>query len=86
MASFAKPPDGDFTTRITKPYSGEIGKLASYFNQFMERLENYSNKLKKEIRVRAHAQKALRQSEEMFSKAFNLSPISILILSYPGEK
>ncbi len=86
MASFAKPPDGDFTTRITKPYSGEIGKLASYFNQFMERLENYSNELKKEIRVRARAQKALRQSEEMFSKAFNLSPISILILSYPGGK
>ncbi|WP_457575161.1 cache domain-containing protein [Desulfomarina sp.] len=86
MASFARPPDGDFTARITKPYSGEIGKLASYFNQFMERLENYSNELKKEIQVRARAQKALRQSEEMFSKAFNLSPISILILSYPQGK
>jgi PAS domain S-box-containing protein len=86
MASFAKPPDGDFTTRITKPYSGETGELACYFNQFMERLENYSNELKREIEVRARAQKALRQSEEMFSKAFSLSPISILIISYPQGK
>lgn len=83
MAHLAKTPDGDFTPRITGKYSGEIGKLAGYFNLFMARLERYSNELKKEIHVRTQAELALRQSEEMFSKAFSLSPIGILILSYP---
>lgn len=83
MSHFSNMPNGDFTPRITGEYSGEIGKLAGYFNQFMARLELYSNDLKKEIRVRAQAELALSQSEEMFSKAFNLSPIGILILNYP---
>jgi len=84
MAHLARTPDGDFTPRIAGTYSGEIGKLAGYFNRFMARLERYSNDLKKEIQVRTQAELALRQSEEMFSKAFSLSPIGILILSYPA--
>ena len=83
MSHFSKVPNGDFTPRITGEYSGEIGKLAGFFNQFMARLELYSNDLKKEIQVRTRAELALRQSEEMFSKAFSLSPIGIMILSYP---
>ena len=83
MSHFAKVPSGDFTPRISNEYSGEIGKLAGYFNKFMARLELYSNDLKKEIQVRTQAELALRQSEEMFSKAFSLSPIGIVILSYP---
>ncbi|GAB6191360.1 cache domain-containing protein [Desulfocastanea catecholica] len=83
MLHFSKVPNGDFTPRITGEYSGEIGKLAGYFNTFMARLELYSNDLKKEIQVRTKAELALRQSEEMFSKAFSVSPIGIMILSYP---
>lgn len=83
MAHFSMQPSGDFTPRITREYSGEIGMLAGYFNQFMARLEQYSNDLKKEIGVRTQAELALRQSEEMFSKAFSLSPIGIMILNYP---
>ncbi len=83
MSHFSKVPNGDFTPRITGDYSGEIGKLAGYFNTFMARLELYSNDLKKEIQVRTQAELALRQSEEMFSKAFSVSPIGIMILSYP---
>lgn len=83
MSHFARVPNGNFTPRITGEYSGEIGKLAGYFNQFMERLQGYSNDLQKEIKVRSQAELALGQSEEMFSKAFSLSPIGILIMSYP---
>ncbi len=83
MSHFSKAPDGDFTSRITGEYSGEIGTLAAYFNQFMGRLERYSNELKKEIGERTRAERALRQSEEMFSKAFSLSPIGIMILNHP---
>ncbi len=83
MSHFSMVPDGNFTPRIAGEYSGEIGKLAKFFNLFMARMERYSNDLKKEIRVRTKAEKALRQSEEMFSKAFSLSPFGIMILSYP---
>lgn len=83
MSQFSKVLNGDFTSRITGEYSGEIGTLAEYFNTFMARLELYSNDLKKEIQVRTQAELALRQSEEMFFKAFSLSPIGIMILSYP---
>ncbi len=83
MAHFSKVPNGDFTSRIIGEYSGEIGKLAGFFNQFMARLERYNNDLNSEIQVRTQAEHALRQSEEMFSKAFSLSPIGIMFLSYP---
>lgn len=86
MSQFAKTPDGNFTSRINKDYGGEFGDLAGYFNQFMTRLEDYSNDLKREIGVRKETEEALRQSEEMSSKAFSLSPIGILILSYPKGK
>lgn len=83
MSHLSKVPNGDFTSRITGEYSGEIGKLAGYFNTFMARLELYSDDLKKEIEVRTQAELALRQSEEMFSKAFSVSPIGIMIMSSP---
>ncbi len=86
MSHLSKVPNGDFTSRINGQYSGEIGELAGYFNQFMARLESYSNDLKREFQVRAQAELALRQSEEMFSKAFSLSPIGIMILSYSQGK
>ncbi len=86
MFHFSKVSNWDFTPRITSEYSGEIGKLAGFFNHFMARLELYSNDLKKEIQVRTQTELALRQSEEMFSKAFSLSPIGIMILSYPQGK
>jgi PAS domain S-box-containing protein len=46
----------------------------------------YSANLQNEIRDRIQAEQALRQSEEMFSKAFGLSPIGILISQYPSGR
>lgn len=86
MSHFSKVPNGDFTSRFVGDYSGEIGKLAGFYNQFMARLEGYSNDLNKEIQVRTQAELALRQSEEMFSKAFSLSPFGLMILSHPKGK
>ncbi|MCG8334338.1 MAG: cache domain-containing protein [Proteobacteria bacterium] len=37
--------DGDFSNRMEVNSGGEIGELASYYNDFMERLENYHKKL-----------------------------------------
>ncbi|QTA80576.1 Histidine kinase domain-containing protein, double Cache 2 and HAMP and PAS domains-containing [Desulfonema limicola] len=86
MKQFASVPDGDFTFRIQPKTHDEIGRLAVYFNSFMERLQSYSNNLRQEIFERRQAEQALRLSEEMFSKAFDLSPSGIAILSWDDKR
>ena len=63
---------GNFTGRMKKKTKDEIGKLASYFNQFMESLETSSRQIQAEIGER-------RKTEELFSKAFHSSPSGMFI-------
>ncbi|MDM8537230.1 cache domain-containing protein [Desulfobacterales bacterium HSG17] len=86
MTRFASVPDGDFTLRIPPKTHDEVGRLTVYFNTFMERLQLYSNNLRQEIFERRQAEQALRLSEEMFSKAFDLSPNGIAILSWDNKR
>ncbi len=37
--------EGDFSNRLKSKWGGEIGELASYYNNFMQRLENYHSDL-----------------------------------------
>lgn len=78
---FAADTPGDFSARIDNQSGDELGRLASYFNHFMEKLELYNEKLQGEIVDRKRAEGRLRVSEEMFSKAFRSSPNGICILS-----
>lgn len=79
MSRFAAGATGDFTVRMERQSQDEVGRLASYFNTFMEKLEAYSSNLEEEIRERKQTEEALRLSEEMFSKAFRSSPNGISI-------
>jgi PAS domain S-box-containing protein len=81
MNRFAADTPGDFSARINKHSGDELGQLASYFNLFMEKLEQYNERLQGEIVERKRAEARLRVSEEMFSKAFRSSPNGICILS-----
>ena len=81
MKRFSSVPAGDFTVRIEPRSRDEAGQLAAYFNAFMDRLETYSSNLRAEISERRQAELALRLSEEMFSKAFSLSPNGLAIIS-----
>ncbi len=72
---------GDFTVRAEVNSRDELGQLASYFNSFMERLEDYDKSLRTEILDRNQAEEALRVSEEMFSKAFRSSQHGVCIMS-----
>jgi PAS domain S-box-containing protein len=81
MNRFAAGTRGDFTVRADVNSKDELGQLASYFNAFMERLEEYDKSLRTEILDRKQAEAALRVSEEMFSKAFRSSPHGICIMS-----
>ena len=66
--------DGNFTVRMESHTRDEIGKLAVYFNHFMEQLTIYSQKIETEIDDR-------RRTEELFFKAFHASPSGIFIVN-----
>lgn len=77
---------GDFTVRMQPSTKDEIGQLAVYFNTFMTKLEAYSTDLKREIHERQQVENALRDSEEMFSKAFLSSPNAIFIATLEKQR
>ncbi len=78
---FAADTPGDFSARVDTQSGDELGQLASYFNLFMEKLEQYNKDLQGEILERKQAEEGLRLSEEMFSKAFRSNPNGICIIS-----
>lgn len=63
MNHFRLGADGDISVRMRRRSRDEIGRLASYFNGFMERLEAYQSNLEAEIKERKQAEEALRESE-----------------------
>ncbi|MDQ5986545.1 MAG: hypothetical protein CSYNP_02275 [Syntrophus sp. SKADARSKE-3] len=86
MDCFAVGATGDFSVRMNNQSKDELGQLASYFNTFMERLEQYSRHLQNEIEEHKRTQEALRHSEEIFSKAFQSSPNYICITSLTSKR
>jgi len=57
---------GNLAIRMPVKSKDEIGQLADYFNNFMERLEEYSTSLKSEISQHHITERALRISEEKY--------------------
>lgn len=57
---------GDFSLRMPVTSSDEIGKLAGFFNRFMEQLGQYHSDLKQQIQVRQETENNLRQSEQRY--------------------
>ncbi|MFH1981983.1 MAG: cache domain-containing protein [Pseudomonadota bacterium] len=70
---FALGADGDFSIRMHHDSADELGKLSSYFNDFMDRLETYQNSLTTEIREREETEQALRESEARFRDLYDKS-------------
>ncbi len=71
--------NGNFAGRMELRSKDEIGKLAFYFNRFMDRLESYNQKIQAEVAQKRKTAEALEKSEELFSKAFRSSPSGIFI-------
>lgn len=70
---------GNFAGRVEIHNKDEIGNLARYFNRFMDKLQNYSEKIQAEVAQKRRTAEALQKSEELFSKAFRSSPSGIFI-------
>lgn len=78
-SNLAQGSEGNFAGRMEIESKDEIGNLAIYFNQFMDRLEISNRKIQAEIDERC-------KTEEMFSKAFQASPSGIFIANLNDKR
>jgi PAS domain S-box-containing protein len=83
MLRFASGAKGDISVRMKRRSRDEVGALASYFNTFMERLEEYSESLKTEIADRKKAEAAIRKSEAKYRELVE-NANSIILRMTPG--
>lgn len=65
--AFEKGAGGDFSLRLTPRYNDELGRVAIYFNTFMEKLGVYYNDLKKENQERLIAESNLKEKEKQLA-------------------
>ncbi len=75
---FSQGAKGDISVRMKQSTRDEMGKLAGYFNMFMERLEISSNSLKGEIAER-------RKSEEKYRELVQNANSIILRIDITGH-
>jgi signal transduction histidine kinase len=64
MNQFTAGFDQDFSVRVEQRSRDEIGRLAEYFNQFMNRLETYSSDIQKEVAERKLAEQEVMKISE----------------------
>ncbi len=76
---------GDLSVRLRTESTDEIGRLASYFNTFMERLQAYSRNLENEIAERKEAEVALRVNEEKYRSVMEAVPDPIIVYDMDGR-
>ncbi|MBI5419848.1 MAG: cache domain-containing protein, partial [Deltaproteobacteria bacterium] len=85
MDSLAAGATGDFFTRVSSRSSDEVGRLAAYFNTFMERFVDYNASLQAEIRQRRRAEEALRESRERYRLVMEAAPDPIVVYDVEGR-
>jgi PAS domain S-box-containing protein len=66
MHKFSQGAEGDISVRMQRRAMDEIGRLAQYFNTFMQTLKAYGQSLKAEIADRKKAEAAIRKSEAKY--------------------
>lgn len=85
MAHFEHASKGNFDLRMEVASKDELGKLARYFNRFMEQLGEYSSSLKRQIRERQEAENSLRISEARYRSVMEAAADPIVIYDTDGE-
>lgn len=85
MMHFDQIGGSNFATRMQWDSKDEIGQLASYFNQFMDQLEQYSRELNNEIEHRHKTETRLRISQERYQSVMAATPDPIVVYNMKGE-
>jgi PAS domain S-box-containing protein len=76
---------GDLSVRLDRDANDEVGRLARYFNSFMERLEDYNRNLEAEINERKEAEVALRYSENRYRSVIEAMPDAMVVYDMEGR-
>ncbi|MFH0781895.1 MAG: cache domain-containing protein [Pseudomonadota bacterium] len=85
MDHFDNAGKGDFSLRMVVTSSDEIGKLARFFNRFMEQLGQYNSDLKQQIAVRQEVENSLRQSEQRYRSVMASAADPIITYDMEGR-
>lgn len=85
MQHFSSGASGDIRVRMRPRSDDELGSLARYFNQFMDRLESSSESLNREIAERKKAEAAIRKSEAKYRELVENANSIILRMNPRGE-
>lgn len=62
IKSFKAGSAGDYSTRLSKKYQDEFGRLTDFFNDFMEKLARHHVSLQQEIKVRRQSEAELQEA------------------------
>ena len=76
-----KGAEGDLSVRAKSRSRDEIGRLAAYFNTFMDELGNYNQSLKEQIEERRRSEEILRESEEKYRQVVENTSESIVVIN-----
>lgn len=85
MEAFSTGAMGDFSVRLDDFSADEFGRLAHYFNTFMEKLEVYNRELCQEIDNHRVSLENLRKSEEIQGKLVNTIPEIVVRTDMDGR-
>ncbi|MEH0020705.1 MAG: cache domain-containing protein [Desulfobacter sp.] len=85
MARFNTATAGDYSARMHSRSADEVGRLAGYFNRFMDQLETSHKKLQDQIRVRHIAEDARRESQERYFLLMEAAPDPIVNYDMAGR-
>ncbi len=85
MRHFSTGAAGNARVRMQPRSNDELGQLARFFNQFMDRLESSSESLNREISERKKAEAAIRKSEAKYRELVENANSIILRMNPQGE-
>ena len=84
MDGFSRGAAGRFDTRLPSSAQDEFGRLATYFNIFMETFEHNHAHLTAEIDHRREIQEQAHQSEERIKSLVKNSPVLLWAIDHQG--
>lgn len=85
MARFKTATAGDYSARMQSRSGDEVGRLAGYFNRFMDQLETTHKSLEDQIRVRHLAEQARKESQERYFLLMEAAPDPIVNYDMDGR-